>query len=591
VTDLNRNPNTASAKAFVEQLALSGLRDVCIAPGSRSTPLALAFAARGDIRLHLHLDERSAGFFALGLAMSTGRPVALVCTSGTAAANFHPAVIEAFYSHVPLLVLTADRPPELRESGANQTIDQVKMFGDHVLWSVDAPVPQADAPAVVERHLRTLAARAVATADSLVKGPVHINMPFRKPLEPDAQADETDLAVLQPAGVHTRFSRGRLLPVPEDVARFADVLGDCPRGVILCGPVTPRGDFQENISALAAKTGYPVLADPLSGLRFTSGAARGHVLGGYDWWLPSLPDDQLPDVILRFGAVPTSAALSGLLERARPRLDLLVREDGQWADDHHRLTDLWQVEPAAAALALAHAVEARTENGRPLWLSLPALESSAWQALDGELEGSPFFDGAAVSALLRQLPDESVLFAGNSLAVRHIEQYGRPGGASLTLFGNRGASGIDGNVSTALGIAAGLGRPVVALLGDITFYHDMNGLLALRRPGIRATFVVLNNDGGGIFHRLPVARHDPPFNDLFLTPHGLTFEHAAAQYGLAYACVEDGASLSAALRQAFDGDARGHVIEIRTQSRHDDAMYRRLKAEVEARLQGTTQAR
>jgi 2-succinyl-5-enolpyruvyl-6-hydroxy-3-cyclohexene-1-carboxylate synthase len=218
-------------------------------------------------------------------------------------------------------------------------------------------------------------------------------------------------------------------------------------------------------------------------------------------------------------------------------------------------------------------------------LSLQALESAAWQALDLALESAPFFDGAAVSALLRQLPHESVLFAGNSLAVRHVEQYGRPDGCSLTLFGNRGASGIDGNISTALGLAAGLDRPVVALLGDITFYHDMNGLLALRQQGIRATFVVLNNDGGGIFHRLPVARLDPPFTDLFLTPHGLTFEHAAAQYGLAYYCVEDQSSLSSALRQTFDSDARGNVIEIRTQSRHDDAVYRELKAKVQTQLQ------
>ena len=226
--NLNANPNTHWASVFVAELARAGLQAVCLAPGSRSTPLALAFAATPAIRLYRHLDERSAGFFALGLALASGRPVALVCTSGTAAANFHPAIIEAYYSHVPLLVLTADRPPELRQSGANQTIDQIKMFGDHARWSVEVPTPQADAPEVVLRHMRTLAARAYATAAGLVAGPVHLNFPFRKPLEPGEEAIQgnhrgaTAEPVAQPPFTH--ISRGYLLPDPEQIAGLVTAL-------------------------------------------------------------------------------------------------------------------------------------------------------------------------------------------------------------------------------------------------------------------------------------------------------------------------------------------------------------------------------
>ncbi len=594
--NLTANPNTHWAAIFVAELARAGLEAVCLAPGSRSTPLALAFAATPAIHLYRHLDERSAGFFALGLAMASGRPVALVCTSGTAAANFHPAIIEAYYSHVPLLVLTADRPPELRQSGANQTIDQIKMFGDHVRWSVEVPTPQADAPEVVERHLRTLAARAYATAAGLVAGPVHLNFPFRKPLEPSEEVSReyhgsigAELATQRP---FTQVSRGRLSPDMEQIAALVTLIEESPRGVIICGPGCPGGSFPADVVALAARCGYPILADPLSGLRHGLAvahglqAAGGPVLGGYNLWLPGMTPALKPDLILRFGAVPTAAALAAYLAAAAAADNVHVREDGQWADDQHLTTHLIQADPAAVCREAAAALADQAER-EPGWLAaFSAAEERAWQLSEAALATTPFFDGAAVHDVLVALPDGAILFAGNSMPVRHVDTFDRPTARRVSVYGNRGASGIDGNVSTALGLAAATGRPVVALLGDITFYHDMNGLLAVRQHGLgNVTFVVINNDGGGIFHRLPIARHDPPFTELFLTPHGLTFKHAAAMYGLAYRAVADREGLRAALAEAFDGTAR--LIEVKTDSAADFHHMRALAAAVSQELQST----
>jgi 2-succinyl-5-enolpyruvyl-6-hydroxy-3-cyclohexene-1-carboxylate synthase len=574
--DLNANPNSHWASILVDELARSGLEAVCLAPGSRSTPLTLAFAAHPTIRIYRHLDERSAGFFALGMALATNKPVALVCTSGTAAANFHPAIIEAYYSHVPLLILTADRPPELRQSGANQTIDQVKMFGDHVRWSVDAPTPQTDPPQVVLRHMRTLAARAYAVADGIVKGPVHINFPFRKPLEPEGSTNGTGPFVTAngwaEARPYTHFIRGIIRPDEAHVQAVAQSMAEHPNGLIICGPDRYSAGFLTAVTSLARRCGYPILADPLSNLRHGSHVKAGPVLGGYHWWLarPGAGRPR-PDVVLRFGAVATSGALSAYLSEIAPTYHLHVRADGEWADDLHLTHDYVQADPTLFCEMLAAKLAESQLRPRPAWAeAFVREEARAWDALDDALSESAFFDGAAVSLLLGKLPEDAILFAGNSLPVRHIDAYGRPSARRLTIYGNRGASGIDGNVSTALGLAAATGHQVVALLGDITFYHDMNGLLAVRQHELNnVLFIVINNDGGGIFHRLSIARHDPPFTDLFLTPHGLSFDHAAAMYGLNYRAVQDAADLEEVLAESLSVSARPWLIEVKTDSAAD----------------------
>jgi 2-succinyl-5-enolpyruvyl-6-hydroxy-3-cyclohexene-1-carboxylate synthase len=576
-------PNNLWSAIFVDQLARAGLQAVCIAPGSRSTPLTLAFDYHPDIKVYLHLDERSAAFFALGLAQATGRPVAVVCTSGTAAAEFHPAIVEAYQAQVPLIVLTADRPPELRDSGANQTIDQVKMYGDHVLWAVDAPLPQADAPAVTVRSLRTLAGRASAIANGLQKGPVHINLPFRKPLEPDRAErlfDYRNEAAAASSLAH--MERGILQPSQEQVAHLAGLIRSHERGLIVCGPYCPRGNFPALVSTLAAKAGYPIFADPLSGVRFGPHLAGDDhlVVGGYESFLArGEPPWPAPALVLRFGVVPTSNWLNSYLERSVPAHVIHVHESGVWADDSHRVTDFLQADAALVCHQLcAHLEENHRDHS---WLeAILARERAVQAAQQAHLE-EDFIDASIIPALLELLADGANLVMGNSLPVRHVDQFGPPSAREIHLYGNRGASGIDGVTSTALGIAAAdRSRPTVLLIGDISFYHDMNGLLAVGQHAVDNIVIVLfNNDGGGIFRRLPVSKFQSSFTPLFLTPHGLAFEHVARLYGLSYTQAGD----TAAFREHFTRalrDRRAAILEVRTDGDADEARRREIVSRI-----------
>lgn len=566
------NRNSLWAQIFVDELARSGLRAVCIAPGSRSTPLTLAFAEHPAVRVYSHLDERSAAFFALGLGMASGEPAAVLCTSGTAAANFYPAVIEAYMSQVPLLVLTADRSHELRDSGANQTIDQIRMYGDHVLWSVDVALPEADAPAVALRNLRTLACRVLATAGGLRKGPVHVNFPFRKPLEPTpVPSDNTQIALDAQArsdgAAYTRFSHGTMtLSQAQNKELAAAVLG-CEAGLIVCGPGCPGGDFPQAVAALSAASGYPVLADPLSGVRY----GNPESIGGYDTFLmEGIASLEPPRLVLRFGALPTSKWLNEYLDGTAPEYRIHVRANGVWADDAHRTTHFIQADEAALCRALADQLAGRAarESGG-LHGIINAVERATWQAVADEITRGGYFDGAVLFDVVDLLPADSSLFVGNSLPVRHLDQFGRPAGKKLRVCGSRGASGIDGIISTALGVgAARPGCPLVLVIGDISFYHDMNGLLAVQRCGVPVTVVLLNNDGGGIFHRLPIRDYEPAFTELFITPHGLDFAPAAQLYGLKYVRADDRMTFRSAFESSVAGDA-SCLIEVRTDAHHD----------------------
>ncbi len=568
------NRNTFYAQMFVDAVVRAGLGGVCIAPGSRSTPLTLAFAERekthADVRVYSHLDERSAAFFALGLAMASDVPTAIVCTSGTAAANFYPAIIEAYMSRVPLLVFTADRPYELRHSGANQTIDQVKMYGDHVLWAVDMALPEATPPAVVIRNWRTMAARAFAAADGRMawrrKGPVHLNFPFRKPLEPiwvagDEMPTITDSPVefeyigeTEPAGEHTQW---------------IEFFREHERGVVICGGGRHDERFIEDIALFGAIYGYPILAEPLSGMRFRNHDNRyGLVVSGYDNFMGALPDElQAPDVIIRLGAVPTSKALNEYIAGATEARVVTISRDGVWQDDAHRTTHRLHLRTLRHLMPFPHDIyEVRDSDWMKGWARV---EHVTRRVIETVTDG-PFFDGGVVAAVVGRLGDGSHLFVGNSNAIRHVEQFTMTGTVTHHVYASRGASGIDGQVSTALGVAAATGEHIYAILGDITFYHDMNGLLAVRRNGVSGTFIVINNNGGGIFERLPIREFEPYHTEQFLTPHGLTFEHAAAMYSLAYSHVTDFVTLAAALDRYMRPGVSA-IIEVQTDIKTDEA--------------------
>jgi 2-succinyl-5-enolpyruvyl-6-hydroxy-3-cyclohexene-1-carboxylate synthase len=579
------NPNLMLSDLFVDALAKGGLRHVCIAPGSRSTPLALAFAAHPDVKVHMHLDERSAGFFALGLALATEAPVATLCTSGSAAANFLPAIVEAHEAHVPLLVLTADRPPELRGSGANQTMDQLKLYGSHVLMFAEMPLPEAPLPALVQRHARSMAARALAVANGSPKGPVHLNFPFRKPLEPSAEEVHARRFPLD--APFTRMDRGVVQPTDRHIHDLADVIRRHERGVIVCGPRSAGEHITPAVIALSQASGYPIFADALSGVRSHAG-----VIAHFDLLLdPKMGPAQpfTPDVVLRFGAVPTSQVLNDALARCDAQHRIRITGHGAWADDDFRTT--WQLH--ADAGAVCHRIASSLNLERDMrWLhGWQDAEREATTAMRDALGDAAWFDMQAVQDVLAAFPEGARLFAGNSLSVRHVDalaQAGKP----LEILGSRGVSGIDGNVSTVLGIGeADASRPVIGLMGDITLIHDMNGLLAMK-PVPNATIIVVNNDGGGIFHRLPIAGIDPPFTDLFLTPHGLRFEHAAKLHGLRYACVEDRAQLQAVLSAQWreGNDTPAQLIEVITDSRADAAERKHMLKRIGDRITDLRQA-
>ncbi len=568
----DQNPNFAFSEEMVAGLADAGLEAVCIAPGSRSTPLALAFDAHPSIECFIHLDERCASFFALGMAQASGRPVALVCTSGTAAVEFHAAVVEAKMAGVPILVLTADRPPELRHSGANQTIDQVKMYGDQVLWAVDAALPERDAPAVALRNLRTLAARSYAIADGLRKGPVHVNFPFRKPLEPEApyrpRFDQ---------GQSSSIGRGVLVPTPEQVDELAALVSAHERGWIVCGPWTgrPPCSLVDAIAELGRSTGYLVFADPLSGLRFGPHTGRSSIIGSYESFLQHGTGFDAPEVVIRFGAMPTSKYLGEYLARTGPIYQVHVRSDGAWADDSHRVSRYLQVDEAE----LCRQVAERCQREISSWgVSVLAVDERCRHYQDRFVR-EHWFDVSAVAAAMSALPDGSSLFVGNSLPVRHVDQFARPNSRRIHVYGNRGASGIDGVVSSALGVAAAdRDRPMLLIVGDVSLYHDMNGLLAADRQGLgNVTVLLMNNGGGGVFRRLPIAEDTARFEALFLTPSGLDFAPAAAMYGLDYSCIydQDRVALDEALCASLHGD-RPTIIEVRTDGARDERLRREL---------------
>ena len=569
------NRNLLWAKVFVDELARSGLRAVCISPGSRSTPLAIAFAEQPQIQVHSLIDERSCAFFALGLALASDQPVAILCSSGTATANFYPAIIEAHYAGVPLIVLTADRPHELRESGANQTVDQVKMYGEHVLWSVDVALPEAQPPATALRNLRTLANRAYATADGLmsqtVKGAVHLNFPFRKPLEPTPV--ESDVTVFaderEPIVPYTRVSRGQMHPTDETVDRLETAIQHSPRGLIICGTRCPGGDFPAALARLAKATNYPVIADGTSGVRFGLLDEGVPIIGGYDSFLRTAKEWQSPDVILHFGAMPTSQAVDDYLNAVTPRYRIWISIDGVWKDANHLATEVVWADAALTCEAVTQRLERISPVTDSSWaVMFQHAEAAAWETI-GEALDDEYFDGAVVADVVDLLPDPAKLFIASSLPVRHLDQFGRPNAKQISVYANRGASGIDGTISSALGAAAANPDiPLTLVIGDLAFYHDMNGLLAIKRLGIKATIVVVNNDGGGIFYRLPIAKFDPPFTDLFATPHGLKFEAAAQLYGLDYTVAHDRESFRRAYT-AGQTSQSATIIEVLTSAEHD----------------------
>ncbi|MCC7364183.1 MAG: 2-succinyl-5-enolpyruvyl-6-hydroxy-3-cyclohexene-1-carboxylic-acid synthase [Dehalococcoidia bacterium] len=567
--------NTAASRAFVRGLARAGVGHACITPGSRSTPLTVAFAEQRAIRPWLHLDERSAAFFALGMARATGRPVALVCTSGTAAANYLPAVVEAHLSRIPLVVCTTDRPPRLRDAGAPQAIDQVKLFGTSVRWAADLPLP-AGTPADEVRFAQ-YAERAVRAALGALPGPVHLNLPFEEPLvaapgeHPGDPYDTGELAAFAPLV---------LPPAAEDVARVAALVAAARRPLIVAGPETGGLPARE-IAALAAALDAPILADPLSGLR-TGAHDRSRVCVAYDALLRDLPPGlDAPDLVLRFGAAPTSKALNLWLAGLRGTPQVLIDRPGGFRDFLAAATHMVEGDAGLFGAALDDAITECLIDSTWVQAWTSADSRAARAMLDAASSFAAPFEGRVFTELQAALPAGATIVAGNSMPVRDLDSFIQSDAKPLHLVSNRGANGIDGVVSSALGAAAVADGPVVLVIGDVSFYHDMNGLWAAKRHNLDLTIVLVNNNGGGIFNFLPQAAHEAFFEEWFGTPPDLDFAHAVALYGGRYTLARDWAEFAAAL------PGRGlNVIELRTDRLANVAMHQQAWAHASAAARG-----
>jgi 2-succinyl-5-enolpyruvyl-6-hydroxy-3-cyclohexene-1-carboxylate synthase len=602
------NHNTALASAFAEELARGGLRRAVVSPGSRSTPLAVALWREPGIEVTVILDERSAGFFALGAAQASGEPVALLCTSGTALANYHPAVAEADLAGVPLVVLSADRPPELRGIGAGQVIDQIKTFGEAVRWFCEVGTHDADDTGLL--HLRSVACRALARARGEIRpGPVHLNFPLREPLAPipvEGAVTATDPLALHGRGDRplTAVTRVDLEPTEFILDEVAGHIGDAIAGVIIAGRQTDP-ELRGPLAHLAKASGFPILAEPTSQIRLGP-HDRSYVISSYDTLLRDehFAKGVVPELVLRFGELPTSKPLREWLA-ASGADQIVVDPTGGWNEPTNMAAAILRVDPTEAASGWAVRLEKQAEQerraeggtGDPLpsrtagrfvqgvsrpapeaWLAAEAIAQNA--IAEGLAEEAEITEPALHAALGRAYRDGELVYTSSSMPIRDQETFLGSGDAEVLFLCNRGANGIDGLISSGIGAARASGRPTTIVTGELGFLHDLGGLAALRDVSTPVRIVVIDNGGGGIFHFLPQkSALDPEeFEPLFGTPRAVSVEKAAALFDLPYTRLNSLTDLPSALA------AGTGLIEIRTDRQTNVAAHRRITDRVLAAI-------
>jgi 2-succinyl-5-enolpyruvyl-6-hydroxy-3-cyclohexene-1-carboxylate synthase len=552
-------------RAFFDELGRCGMTDACTSPGSRSSPLVLALARDSRLRAWSHVDERCAGFFALGLAKATGRPAAVAVTSGTAAAELYPAVHEAREARVPLLLLTADRPAELREVGAGQTIDQLKLYGSAAKWFFEVEMQELT-------PVRALACRAYWTALEGRPGVVHLNFPLREPLVPEGALPADGSG--RPDGA-PMLDRAEVDPIPAPAAleRLVEAVEARPRGAIVAGRWERGRALGLAAAGLSETTGYPVLADPLSGARLpdVSVAHYDALLRDRDF-----ATAQAPELVIRVGDLPTSKPLRAWLAAA-DALQVVLTPDGVLQDPDGVVGLSVSADPA---LTLAELNEQVTRAPDAAWVDAwRRADAAAVRAIEEAL-ADELSEPRVAAELGRRLPHDATLFVASSMPVRDVESFFPARVDSPRVLSNRGANGIDGTVSTAFGVAAA-GEPVVLLIGDVALAHDLGGLLAASRLGLRLTIVLLNNEGGGIFHFLPLAGEDDVFEEHVATPTGLDFSRAAALYGCEHHPVADADDFGTALDEAL-GTTATTILEVRTDRVENVALHRAVSVAVAA---------
>ncbi len=571
------NANTALASAFVEELARGGVRHAALSPGSRSTPLAVALWRQPEIEVSVIVDERSAAFFALGAAQANGIPVAVLCTSGTAAANFHPAICEADESGLPLIALTADRPPELRGIGAGQAIDQLKLYGSAVRWFCEVGTHDADDAGLL--HYRSVACRAIAAARGEPRpGPVHLNLPWREPLAPIAV--EGAVTAADPLALAGRDRRPLTAVTSIDLEpssflldEVAGHIGDTSSGVIVAGRQLDP-ELREPLAALAKAAGFPILAEPTSQLR-CGPHDRSHVVSTYDLLLRDerFARSAAPDLVLRFGEMPTSKPLRAWLAESGAD-QIVVDPHGGWDEPTNRAAAILRADPTELAAGWAARLERQEKAAPQRWLEA---ERAAGAAIESELEGlEELTEPGLHLALGRAHRDGDLVYTASSMPIRDQEAFLAPSETDALFLCNRGANGIDGLISSGIGAAQASGRPTTIISGDLGLLHDVGGLAALRDVSIPVRIVVIDNDGGGIFGFLPQAEALPSeeFEALLGTPRGVGTAKAADLFGLPHQRLDCLDELPAALV------AGTGLIEVRTDRRTNVEAHRGLTRRV-----------
>lgn len=583
MTDTVATLNHLWAGLLVEELVRNGVDAFCISPGSRCTPLTLAAARNTGARCVVHFDERGAGYFALGYARAAGKPAALVCTSGTAAANYYPAIVEASRSRCPLIVLTADRPPELRDTGANQTILQAGMFGPYTRWRFDLPCP---APDISRAFVLTTVDQAVYRATGPEPGPVHLNCPYREPFVPDEPAGERDACAASPwrgtRGPYTAHAPVRQSIEPSTATRLRELMAEARRPVVAVGQLNRSAD-RAAAAALVSRLRCPVFPDVASGLRL--GCPGDCVISHFDLLLssPETARALQPDLLIHVGGAMVSKSFQRWLERCPPAHCVRITDHPERDDPAHAVS--WRIQAdipeACEAIAACGIAGKGPDEGPGAWLErIRAYQDRAARVLDGFFSSRQELMEPAVARCIAALAGHSDgLFLGNSMPIRDAQRYASADGSGPVVFANRGASGIDGNIATAAGAAFGSGRALTAVLGDLAALHDLNSLALLRDITTPVALVIINNNGGGIFHFLPVSSQTALFERYFATPHGLSFETAAGLFGLTYANPDTLDGLSDAYGAAL-GRAGATLIEIRTGRAENAALHKAIDEQV-----------
>jgi 2-succinyl-5-enolpyruvyl-6-hydroxy-3-cyclohexene-1-carboxylate synthase len=565
------NRNNLWADIFVKQLSSAGVKYACISPGSRSTPLTFSLAKNIRIKCFVNVDERSSAFFALGLAKASNTPVVVVTTSGTAAAELYPAIIEAYQQRVPLIICTADRPPELINTGANQTINQHNLYKNHIRWFRNVGLPSLKRLKL--RRLQQTALRAVEISTIKDKGPVHLNFPFRKPLEPFTFTDEVDPLLIKDLDRSIKKIKpskkkhdSEKLRRTKKFKEIVELITNEDEGIIIAGPMEYDFNLRKQLRNLSSLTGYPIIADAASHLRFKVSKNDKKILSNYHAFLRSneFSASHKPKLILQFGRTPTSSSLETFLETCNaPRY--MINEFGDWFDPSRKSKAVVKYNPENFVTEINNHLTVLNlkRNNSALSEDFNKAEALA-EKIKTEVLGESTFpnEPGIIKNLLEALPDKAHILIGNSSPIRDFDNYAAHNKKDIIVYFNRGASGIDGVTSTAIGIAQ-LKEPAFLLTGDLSFLHDLNALAAANKYPAGLTVILINNNGGGIFESLPVSKERSILKEYFLTPHNLNLKNIITSFGVEYKLVKSRAQLNNSINDSV-GNTKLNVLEIKT---------------------------